>query len=133
MKKLTAFAVPLVKIAAACAALFATGCVSEHKIKASAGWAEKYYSQPNTAEIINAEGTNITWTITGCNKLVFSAPVPPKSIIPRDPTWTESFFDFAKTAMPYLFMGWAVHDGAFGGGSSSSTTSTVNNYGAGAP
>ncbi len=104
-----------------------TGCStpSKDQIKAGAGWAKDYYQQPNTAEIINAEGTNITWTISGCTKLVFSTPIPTKSVIPREQTFTDGLFDTFKTIAPWVFMGWAVHDGAFSGGSHTTTTTTA--------
>lgn len=111
----------------ALALVFGGGCASEKNIKAGAGWAEKFYNQPNNTEIFHVEGTNVVWNISGATKIVVSTPVPMKSVIPRDPTWTESMFDAIKTVAPYAFLGWAVHEGAFGG-TGDTTTSTVNNY-----
>ena len=123
MKKLTACAFPLVQlVAVAVFALALTGCNTAVKKVDANKWAEAYYAQPNTADLIVVEGTNVSWKIENARRIVFSTPVPQKSIIPRDPTWTESFFDTAKSIAPWLMFGWMVHDsGGLG------DHSTVNN------
>lgn len=129
MKRLTLTAL------AATAMILASGCntVNKENIEAGAGWAEKYYNQPTVAEILHVEGTNLTLTVSGATKFVLSTPVPPKSIIPRDPTWYEGMFDTVRTIAPWIFMGWAIHDGAFGGATTTTSASTVNHAAAATP
>lgn len=108
--------------------LWTTGCstVNKDNIEAGAGWAEKYYNQPTVAKIMEMTSTNGTGKITieNISTLALYTPVPPKSIIPRDPTWYEGVFDSLKTIAPWVFMGWAIHDGAFGGDSTTTTTTS---------
>ncbi len=117
----------------ACTAMILTGCntPSKDQIKAGSGWAKSYYNQPTVAKIMEMTSTNGTGevTIKNISTLALYTPVPPKSIIPRDPTWTEGFFDTLKTVAPWVFMGWAVSGGAFDGNESH----TVNNNAAATP
>jgi len=102
-----------------------TGCstVTPQNIAAGTKWAEKYYDQPNVAEIFHAEGTNVCVHITGATLLTISTPVPAKSIIPREPSFFEGLWDAVKTCAPYAFMyGIFAH-----GGIGNSTSTTVNN------
>lgn len=109
----------------ACAVIALSGCstINKENIDAGANWAEKFYDQPNVAEIFRAEGTNMTLTVTGATLVSLSTPVPPKSVIPREPEWYDGLYDTIKTVAPYAFMGWIFTDGGFG----SRSTSTVNN------
>lgn len=113
--------------------LASTGCntVNKDNIEAGAGWAEKYYNQPNVAPIWVIENTNANqvaeFTVKNFTRFEMSTPVPPKSIIPRDPTWYEGIFDTAKTVAPWIMMGWMVHDsGGLGKSTSSSSTTTIS-------
>jgi len=87
---------------------------------------QAYYNQPNTAQLINAEGTNITWSITGCTSLVFSVPVPPKQIVPRESSWYNGVADTLKTYAPWFFMAYWVHEGGFGNTTTKTVTTTGN-------
>jgi len=130
----------LIFISAACLVLAAgSGCKSSHPLRttyaadgtviestlvdAATELGEAYYNQANVSQLINAEGTNITWTISGCTKLVFNVPVPPKQIIPREQSWTDSVGETIKTVAPWLFMGYWIHEGGFG---NTKTTTTTN-------
>ena len=105
--------------------LVMTGCstVNKDNINAGAKWAEKYYTQPNVAEIFHAEGSNVCVHITGATLLTISTPVPPKSIIPREPSFFEGLWDAVKTCAPYAFMYGIVAQGGIG----NSSSTTVNN------
>jgi hypothetical protein len=109
-------------VLAALAAALLAGCSTEKNVKAAAGWARDYYGQPNAAEILVVEGTNVAWQITGASRIVLSTPVPTKSVIPREPGIADGFFETVRAVAPWIFMGWAIHDGGFG-----SDTTTVNN------
>lgn len=112
-------------LTAVCAAAIAlaAGCATEKNIKAGTGWAKEYYGQPNAAEILHVEGTNICLTLSGASSLTLSTPVPTKNMIPKEATWTDGLFDTLKTVAPWVFMGWAIEQGGFG----NSSSSTVNN------
>lgn len=60
-----------------------------------------YYGQENTAQIIHAVGPNVTWTITGVSELTFSAPVPPRSIYPRDQGTLETVIGGVERMVPW--------------------------------
>jgi hypothetical protein len=113
----------------ACAAIALSGCntVNKENIDAGAGWADKFYDQPNTASVLVIENTNTNqvaeFTAKNFTRFELSTPVPVKSVIPRDPEWYDGLYDTLKTVAPYAFMGWIFTDGGFG----SRTTSTVNN------
>lgn len=107
----------------AAAAVLAGCATSDKTVKAGAAWAKDYYNQPNTAEIVVVEGTNVSWKIENASRIVFSTPVPTKSVIPREPGIMDGLFDTLKTVAPWLMMGWMVHDS----GGLGSSTHTVNN------
>ena len=104
--------------------LFVFGCstVTPDNINAGANWAEKYYEQPNVAEVFHIEGTNVTWSVTGATSITMSTPLPTKNVIPQNPGWIAALGDAAKSIAPYFLLGWM-----FGGGHAGATTSTVNN------
>jgi hypothetical protein len=52
--------------------------------KIAADTAQNYYQQPNNATYMEFEGSNVTFSITGASKLVFSGPIPTKSVYPRE-------------------------------------------------
>jgi hypothetical protein len=64
--------------------LMAAGCGTVKPVDSNA-WAKDYYNQPNTASIASIEGENVEFSIKGAKRIVLNTPVPPKSIIPRDP------------------------------------------------
>lgn len=111
-------------IAALSAVVLVSACGTVKQVDANR-WARDYYSQPNCADLITVEGTNVSWKIENATRIVFATPVPQKSIIPRDPTWQEGFFDTLKTVAPWLMMGWMVHDSGGLGQSSTTTTTTT--------
>lgn len=87
-----------------------------------------YYAQPNTAKVIEVEGTNLTFSVSGATRFCLSTPVPTKSIMPKDKSWMDSLGDTLKTVAPWFFMAYWVHEGGFGSSTSnSSTTTTTNN------
>lgn len=77
------------------------GCGTVKPVNANA-WAKDYYNQPNVAPIMQAKGTNLTFTLTvaNANEFTMSTPVPPKSIIPRDPGVLDSIGGVIGNVMP---------------------------------
>ena len=57
------------------------------------------------------------------NEFVMNTPVPPKNIIPREPTFWEGAWDTVKTLGSWAFFGYALG----GGGLANHTSTTVNN------
>lgn len=115
----------------AASAMILAGCstMTEEKIQAGAGWAESYYNAANVAEIMVVENDNTNQCaeihIKNFTRFVLNTPVPPKSIIPREPTFFEGMWDTVKTVAPYAFMYGIVSEGVIG--NNTSTSSTVNN------
>jgi hypothetical protein len=70
--------------------------------KIAADTASNYYTQPNSATYMEFEGSNVTFSVTGASKLVFSGPIPTKSIYPREEgtlkTVVDGVADITKTA-----------------------------------
>ena len=92
------------------------GCstaLSDKQSKYLADTAKEYYSAPNTAELIVVESTNANGRIVieNFNRVVLNTPVPPKNLIPQEPSFFNSLFDFGKTAVPWMFMGYGVQKG----------------------
>ncbi len=104
------------------------GCanLTTSKINAAGKIAESYYNSANVAELWRMTSTNNTGRIVfeNFNEFVMNTPVPPKTIIPREPSFWEGAWDTVKTLGPWAFFYGAVQSGAMGGG----THSTVNNY-----
>lgn len=107
----------------AAAVAFGAGCrtVNKDNIEAAGNWAEKYYTQPNMAEVLQVRGSNVTWTVTGATEIVLSTPVPTKSVIPQSPQWYDGLYDTIRTVAPYAFMGWMFRDGV------GNSKTTINN------
>lgn len=63
--------------------------------KIAADTASNYYQQPNSADYMVMEGTNLEWTIKGATRLVFSGPIPAKSIYPREEGTLKQVLDGA--------------------------------------
>jgi hypothetical protein len=107
------------------AGLLAGGCGSVKPVDANK-WAAAYYEAPNVATLWVIENTNAgqvaSFEVKNFTRFEMNTPVPPKSIIPRDPVWYESLFDTLKTVAPWAIFGWMVHDaGGIG------ETTTINN------
>ena len=83
-----------------------------------------YYSQTNHAPILEVEGTNLLFSVSGATRLALYTPVPPKQIMPREATWYDSTADVLKTIAPWVFMGYMFHEADIGRGS----TVTTHNY-----
>ena len=87
--------------------LLASGCATSANdvamAQVAANTAVSYYNQPNTAETMVLEGPNLTWTIQGATKITMTAPIPPKSVYPRDQGTLQTLLsggaDIAKTAV----------------------------------
>ena len=86
-----------------------------------------YYAQPNVAELFYAEGSNLTFSVTGATRLCLRTPVPAKQIMPREQSWFSATSDVLKTIAPWIFMGYMFHEADFGDSSYSSSSSTVTN------
>ncbi len=50
-------------------------------------------------------------TFESFSTFTMNTPVPPKTIIPREPTFWESAWDTAKTLGPWAFFGYAMGRG----------------------
>ena len=83
-----------------------------------------YYAQPNMAKVIEIEGTNLLFSVSGATRFCLSSPVPPKQIIPRDTSWYSGLVDTMKTIAPWIFMGYLFHEADFG---DTITTTTTGN------
>ena len=105
----------------------AAGCASlnEKQIAAAGKIADSYYNSANVAELWRITSTNNTGRIVfeNFNEFVMNTPVPPKNIIPREPTFWEGAWDTVKTLGPWAFFGYALG----GGGLANHTSTTVNN------
>lgn len=112
--------------------LGASGCagLSEKKIVAAGKIADSYYNSANVAELWTVTSSNGTGKVTFENFSTFTmnTPVPPKTIIPREPTFWEGAWDTVKTLGPWAFFGYALG----GGGLANHTSTTVNNTAAAA-
>ena len=104
-----------------------SGCVgmSEKKIAAAGKIADSYYNSANVAELWTVTSSNGNGKVTFENFSTFTmnTPVPPKNIIPREPTFWEGAWDTVKTLGPWAFFGYALG----GGGLANHTSTTVNN------
>jgi len=107
--------------------LCASGCagLSEKKIAAAGKIADSYYNSANVAELWTVTSSNGNGKVTFENFSTFTmnTPVPPKNIIPREPTFWEGAWDTVKTLGPWAFFGYALG----GGGLANHTSTTVNN------
>lgn len=120
MKKLITIAAVLSLVATA---TLQTGCTTAGSAAVSDArkLGEAYYKQPNVAEFLRIEGTNLSFTVSGASLVSLGAPVPPKQIIPREESWVHSTADVLKTVAPWIFMGYLFHSTDLGSGSTSST------------
>lgn len=78
-----------------------SGCGTVKPVDTNA-WAKDYYAQPNTAQIACIEGPNVEFSIKGATKITLNTPVPPKTIIPRDPGVLDSLSGFVGNALPWV-------------------------------
>ena len=101
--------------------------MSEKKIAAAGKIAENYYNAPNVAELWVIENTNAnqvcSFEVKNFTRFAMNTPVPPKNIIPREPTFWEGAWDTVKTLGPWAFFGYALG----GGGLANHSSTTVNN------
>ena len=108
--------------------LCASGCagLSEKKIAAAGKIADSYYNSANVAELWSMTSSNGTGKVTfeNFNTFTMNTPVPPKTIIPREPTFWEGAWDTVKTLGPWAFFGYALGSG---GRANHSSSTTVNN------
>ncbi|MEI6634896.1 MAG: hypothetical protein WCP22_13920 [Chlamydiota bacterium] len=118
--------------------LFCPGCanMTEGKIDSYGKIADSYYNSANVAELWRIENTNAgqvcEFTVRNFTSFSMSTPVPPKNILPREPSFSSGFFDALKTVAPYAFMYGIFTDGGLGNRTTSSI-STVNNNAAATP
>ena len=126
----------LAAVALATAGLIAGGCSSTRygsdspsantAVDSATELGKAYYHQPNMAKIVEIEGANMEFHVTGATRFCLSSPVPTKQIIPREPSWYNGVADTLKTYAPWFFMAYWVHEGGFGNDSSTTTTTTTN-------
>ena len=76
-------------------------------------WANAYYSQASTAEILRIQGTNISITVTGATSIALSTPIQPKQMMPRDPSTWEQVGDVLKTVAPWAVVGYLGAHGSY--------------------
>lgn len=109
--------------------LWCSGCntFSDQQTAEAKEVALAYYSQPKTAQLWVIEGTNCTFTVSGFSRFEMNTPVPPISIMPKDPSSLAIIGDAIKTAVPYAAGAYLLH-GNIGNGSH-----TVNNNAAATP
>ena len=107
--------------------LLSSGCVglSEKKIAAAGKIADSYYNSANVAELWTVTSSNGNGKVTfeNFNAFTMNTPVPPKNIIPREPSFWEGAWDTVKTLGPWAFFGYALGNG----GLANHTSTTVNN------
>jgi hypothetical protein len=129
---------PVVLLLLAPALALLTGCanMTEGKIDSYGKIADSYYNSANVAELWRIENTNAgqvcEFTVKNFTSFSMSTPVPPKNILPREPSFSSGFFDALKTVAPYAFMYGIFTDGGFGSRTTTSS-STVNNAAAATP
>lgn len=129
MKKLTSACDSALEVAAALMVLGlgSAGCstVSDQQAETYVSLGKEYYNAPNVAQCIVVDNTNTNqvaeFTVRKFTHFEINMPVPPKTIIPREPSAISGFWDTLKTLGPYAFM-----YGIFTGGGLGNTT-TVNN------
>lgn len=124
VKALVLLLLPLMLLTSGC------GTVSDQQTAEAKEIALAYYSQPKVAELWTIEntGTNpCTFTVSGFTKFTMNTPVPPISIMPKDPSSLAIIGDAIKTAVPYAAGAYLLH-GNIGNGSH-----TVNNNAAATP
>ena len=107
-----------------------SGCatmLSDKQTKEFVSLGKEYYLAPNVAELWSVTSSNGTGRVIfeNFNAFTMNTPVPPKNIVPREPTFWEGAWDTVKTLGPWAFFGYALG----GGGLANHTTTTVNNTG----
>lgn len=134
MRKLTGCGFPLVQVVAVAAmALALCGCanMTKEKVDSYGKIAKSYYEAPNVAQLWVIENTNggqvCEFKVSNFTRFEMNTPVPPKNIIPQNPSWMSSLGSAVKDIAPYFLLGWMFRDADLGGGS------TVNNNAAATP
>jgi hypothetical protein len=108
------------------------GCGTVKPVDANT-WARDFYGQPNTAQILHVEGTNICFTLSGASVVTLSTPIPCKQMIPRDVSWMDSLMDGVKTVAPWVAMGYlGSHMDAAAGATTVRGATTITPAGAAA-
>ena len=89
--------------------LMTSGCATSANdvamAKIAADTASNYYSQPKNATYMEFEGSNVTFAISGASRLVFSGPIPPKSIYPREEGTLKQVMDGAGNLAKTVALG----------------------------
>lgn len=93
-------------ILAAIAAVALSGCMSDAQWKDTRIMHAQYMQQTRTFNSFHAEGSNMTFTISGANKIEMSAPLNPLTTIPQYPDFAKDVLDGAKTVAGYAALGY---------------------------
>jgi hypothetical protein len=87
-------------------AAVATGC-STTPVDANK-WADAYYNQANTANIMQIEGSNVCLNMSGVSKFTLSTPVAPKQMMPQSPGFWDGVGETVRTSAmiiaPWYFL-----------------------------
>lgn len=95
--------------------LLGSGCATSANdvamAKIAADTAANYYTQPNNAEYMVMEGTNLEWSIRGASRIVMSGPIPTKSIFPREEGTLKQVLDGATEITKTVALGAVGYQG----------------------
>ena len=84
------------------AGLLSGGCATANGVKTAEQARKAYESfigQRRTYEAFAIEGSNVTFSITGANRIVMQAPHEPLHAMPQDPDTAMRLFDAAKNTI----------------------------------
>jgi hypothetical protein len=98
---------------AAVAAMLA-GCMSDKQWADTQKMHKSYMEQERTYNALLIEGTNLTFTVKGANKIQMSAPLNPLTTIPQYPELAREVADAVKTVAGYgtaAYVGGKIVDG----------------------
>ena len=83
-----------------------TGCMSDKQWSDTAKMHAVYMGQQRTFQSFEAVGSNMTFSVTGANRISMSAPLNPLTTIPAYPEFTRDVVDGVKTVAGYAAMGY---------------------------
>jgi hypothetical protein len=90
---------------AAMAAMLA-GCISEKQWADTGKMHAVYMQQQRTFNSFEAVGSNMTFTVTGADRIAMSAPLNPLTTIPQYPEFAREVADAVKTVAGYGVAGY---------------------------
>lgn len=86
------------------AASLVQGCATKNDVemaKIVRDTATEYYHQADHTPLLEIEGSNVTYSITGARHIVFYGPVIPKSIYPRDASTLDRVMSGVERVVPW--------------------------------